>query len=355
MSLERLTIVVPTYNRQKYIFRVIEFWSKTPVHLVILDGSPEPLVFRPDSFESGNLTYHHSPVSIEKRLGESIAFVDSDYVALISDDEFFLTSTCYDCIQFLDQHLDFSACKGQAVGFGWSGRHVYGRQGYPKLMGYGIRSENSAERMSEHMAPYQMASLWAIQRRDVYEACALAISNGEAFSSAAAGEVQVSLITAFMGKVKVLDELMWLRSYENKNIWWNNGNLSIAAWWRDSSKSEEHKRLSASVVLFAKDQSGVMPAGDQVDAAIEEHVSDQEGRSISAGLITKVLKTGLSESQVEFIKKILSKVRKLRNIISHRSQEKALCEYVRESFPSKYAEVSEISELVYKFHTPKEN
>jgi glycosyltransferase domain-containing protein len=355
MSLERLTIVVPTYNRQKYISRLIEFWSKTPVKLVVLDGSPEPHELESDFFESANLVYHHSPVSIEKRFGESIAFADTDYVALISDDEFFLPTTCCDCIQFLDQRLDFSACKGQAVGFGWDGRLVYGMQVYPELMGYGVNSENSVVRMSEHMAPYQMASLWAIQRKDVYQACMRAISSGDAFSSAAAGELQVSLISAFMGKIKVLDKLMWLRSDENKNIWWNTGNLSIAAWWRDSLKEVEHRRFSSSVALFAKDQNEVMPTVDQVNAAIEAYVLDQEGRVKSIGFIRKAVKKTFSKPQIELIKNILNRVRKLRNIISRASKEESLAEYVRENFSSKYDEVRKISEIVYRFHTTKEN
>ena len=86
MSLDRLTIVIPTYCRQEFILRQIRFWSASLVKVVVLDGSPSSYDVDVKSYGGSNFHYHHSPVSIEQRLGQSVEFINTDYVALLSDD-----------------------------------------------------------------------------------------------------------------------------------------------------------------------------------------------------------------------------------------------------------------------------
>ena len=349
MSLERLTVVVPTFNRHEYVYRLINFWSNTQVRILVLDGSPEPH-FDFDCLQRDNFFYHHSPVSIEKRIGDSIAFVDTDYVVLMSDDEFYLPSTCCDCIEFLDQHLDFSACKGQAVGFGWTGQFVYGKQAYPMLFGYGINSDNPGLRMFQHMAPYQMASLWAVQRKDVYVTCAKVISNGESFSSAAAAEIQISLVTAFLGKIKVLDDLMWFRSNENKNIWWESGNVSFASWWRDKAKKSEHERFYHSIRLFSHDEKGVKPTFKELNAAIENYISSMDSKRKNTKLVNHLKKNLinlLNDKRYKSAKKIVFMLLKICHL---RPRHVPLNSYIAENFVNKLAEAKLISEIVKVFH-----
>ena len=42
-SLTRLTVVIPSYERQEYLLRAILFWAGSPSKLIIVDGSEKPL------------------------------------------------------------------------------------------------------------------------------------------------------------------------------------------------------------------------------------------------------------------------------------------------------------------------
>ncbi len=42
-GLERLTVFVPSFGRPEFILRQLVFWSGTAAHLLILDGSPDPI------------------------------------------------------------------------------------------------------------------------------------------------------------------------------------------------------------------------------------------------------------------------------------------------------------------------
>jgi len=42
-NLEKLTVVIPVFNRQSLIDRQINYWSGTGAQIIILDGSIKPL------------------------------------------------------------------------------------------------------------------------------------------------------------------------------------------------------------------------------------------------------------------------------------------------------------------------
>ncbi len=352
-KLEKLTIVIPTFGRQEFISRQIDYWSESSVSLIILDGSTHPWSGKNKIASDSKLIYHHSPVSIQKRLGESLYFVTTEYVVLLSDDEFLLYSALEKCIDFLDKNPDFSCCKGQAIGFKWDGKITYGFEVYPGLKNYVVNSDNGSERMREHMSPYEMATLWSVQRRNVYENCMKAIGSGPAFSSAAASELQVSLISAFMGKVKVLDDLMWLRSFENSNTW---GDMSVNEWWGDASYKAEHLRFQESIISYAKDEkySSNILKNEDVIMAIEAYTNDQEEKNINIQrffylkvffkmMINIFINKENKRNIVIFFKKIKERKNK-------REKLEAL---VWRAYKDNYTEILKIVSLINSFHKNK--
>jgi len=353
MDLKKLTIVIPTYNRPRYIRRALEFWYKTPVQLVILDGSAEPTEL-PDKFKaSENITYYHAPVSLEERLGKSTEFVKTKYAALISDDEFFLPSVLSKCIQFLDDHDDYAACKGLAVSFGWDGRIINWKPINKTLRGYKVVAENPSDRIYEHLSNYAHASLWSVQRRDVYAASMKAVGSGPPFPAGGCAELQVSLITAYMGKIMIVQELMWLRSYENQSTWWKQAPLSIAAWWRDPAYENQHKRFINSVLTYAEEYCNHSPSYEEVEFALEAIVQRAEERLRLGVIKRKEQKRRKPFNLYVFINKYGKII--LNNTIFYKNGYKgySLLSHVRKAYPEKYHEVKEIADMIYKHHTTK--
>ena len=43
MNLSKITIVIPSYERQKYLIKKIKYWSNFEVDVHIVDGSDKPL------------------------------------------------------------------------------------------------------------------------------------------------------------------------------------------------------------------------------------------------------------------------------------------------------------------------
>ena len=247
-DLHKLTIVIPTYERQKFLFRQVEFWKHTNAKVIILDGSAHSWTAFNSKTLPLNIEYFHIPESIERRFGFAISKLNTEYAVLLSDDEMFIPSALQQCIAELDRFQDYVVCKGIAIGFNYSVKQVSGFPVYKNLQGYIIDHERPEDRVNAHMSKYAMAVLWGVTRTSVFKRMLNAMSQGP-FLSAAVGEMQCSIIAAWSGKIKVIDELMWLRSSENKSIWWSFGNLQFHDWFLNpANKSEVQKCLSSVLV-----------------------------------------------------------------------------------------------------------
>ncbi|MDA8692806.1 TIGR00180 family glycosyltransferase [Saprospiraceae bacterium] len=233
-SLSDVTIVIPSFNRPKYLRRANFFWSKYDVRVIILDGSLDEMI---NVKWGNNVEYIHKPISFFKRLRFASTLVDTKYVSLLSDDEFYLPSSIESVLNELDKDSDLVSCGGQCVLFDYSNGKVNGRPFYPKLKNYNVSSVNPLDRMNYHMSNYVPSTLYSIMKVDVWNR-AIDIMTEQIFDVYALTELQFEIATSFYGKTKNINQLFWLRSNENVPVRNEKGldpNKSFYKWW----KSEE--------------------------------------------------------------------------------------------------------------------
>src|SRR5210317_1860826 len=106
--LDKLTIVIFTYNRNEYLKRTINYWLNYNVKLLILDGSSTKL--EDPCLKTKKIKYIYDTTGLYKRLLSSVNYIDTEFVILGSDDEFYLPSALSSCVQFLIKEPSFSNC-----------------------------------------------------------------------------------------------------------------------------------------------------------------------------------------------------------------------------------------------------
>ena len=138
-KLSQLTIIIPTYNRPKYVLRQFKYWQNYPVTVHILDGSEKPLNLKDNYKYQKNCFYHHLPITIEKRFAYAINLIKTDYACLLSDDELFLPSSLNSCITEIENN-NLVACKGRAIEIDYcnKNRTILGFHRYKELYNYSI-------------------------------------------------------------------------------------------------------------------------------------------------------------------------------------------------------------------------
>lgn len=244
-ELEQVTIVIASYERQDYLLRQFIYWNGSGVKLLILDGShfslPQAILDVILSWE--DVTYLHLPISIEARLNEAVDYINTPYVASLSDDDLFLKGALKNLVIELDENSGLSGCIGQSVRFTFDQdqKKINYGHGYPHW-DYLATQDSIKERLAYAMNAYNAATAYGLFRKDIWID---GWGDIKQYSCVYTSEIYQALVTYISGKYKALDELYWLRSEENVPVETYNWNrkLRFHEWFRDGKYQIEKEQF----------------------------------------------------------------------------------------------------------------
>lgn len=308
VDLKKLSIIIPSYNRQEFLLRQMVYWKDTMSEVFIVDESKESL---PDEIVNkfNKITgkfYFHLNLDIYKRLNFLVNKVSKPYQVLLGDDEFHLKNGLVKAIKFLDQNSHYSACIGQSLKYYISKNYkkiTYDR-GY-KHFGYQINSDKIALRLKTAFTNYNSATSYSIHRKELWKK---AWGDMQKTSCKDTAEVEQACKVYISGKFKSIDEVYWLRSYENLSI--NDGNeykdLSFNDWINKKQFSEEKEifitRLSE--FLSKRNSTNIIDSRKIIQEALNVFNDFYKKNNLRTNLFNTAWYKGLI---VYLLKNILSK------------------------------------------------
>ena len=125
--LKKLTVVIPTYNRNYYLSRCLWYHSHFPFgEIIVADSSTEEkevvnreTVRKLVAERGANIRYLEYPPEtgkyggdIYRKWGDAVQHVETEYSQICTDKEFLNPTTLYKCIVFLDEHDDYDMAAG---------------------------------------------------------------------------------------------------------------------------------------------------------------------------------------------------------------------------------------------------
>jgi glycosyltransferase domain-containing protein len=274
-NLSDLTLIMPTYNRQKYALRQMKFWSDSPVKICVLDGTSTSIIEKELKDLGENVHYNHMKSSYEERMRKSVDLINTEYSASLCDDEFFIPSALEKCIGYLKNNGDFIACMGRCMRLNNLNNKVAAKIQYENMKNYSITGNNGKDRMLKHMSPYLHSTMYAVQRAEAWKkSMSIFPSNAIHFSCPYVMEILFELSTCYQGKSIVLDELMWLRSEENAPAHGESRRVKFQDWIQKKIYVEEvllfYKKTMENIAkLYGSDET----IADDFRAAIERYVN----------------------------------------------------------------------------------
>lgn len=343
-ALNRLTLVMPTYERQRYALRSMKFWDLRGPKILVLDGSASSLRNEELSEFGDKIEYYHWPVDMLSRIRQSLPLVKTEFVAFLCDDEFYLPSGLEACISELAENSSLLACSGRALGFYVRNKNLYSRPQYPGLADHQISQHTGEERVRFHMENYVPSHSYAVCRSDLWlNAWSYLTANEQPFF--AASEVQFEIMMSFWGKSKILQALTWLRSYEAEPVRGSetpnlNPKLTIRKFFGESGRSREANR-------FILDLEG------EINRHSLEAISSQDLRDVIESFILSTAKSKKYSARVkEFLPLYI--VRLLRKLLSRSQLETAFYVGVEhldaDGVSIHYRELTEIERCIKLFH-----
>lgn len=238
--LQKLTIVIFSYNRHEYLKRTIKYWSELNVKLLVLDGSDTKL--DDPCTNQNNTKYIYDQRDLYNRLLSSINHINTEFMILSCDDEFYLPSALSECIKFLIGNNDFSSCGGCALSFKTFNKELLGAIEYPDLKNLCLNHNDLSLRIRSHFNNYVPAHLYSVVRSSKWKIICKNVFEKE-YSFFAAWELQIEFLIMVSGKSKIIPELMWLRNKEVPSIRGTSPSMSndvlISEWWYEKNFKDE--------------------------------------------------------------------------------------------------------------------
>lgn len=246
VDLSRFTVVIPTYNREEFVLRQHRYWLESSAKVLILDGSPSAVAV-PSNLRSEQIEYRHDPRPMGERLADVSKLVETEFVALLADDEFFLHSGIEQVIRHLDSHPATIGCVGRCLYFFVDQGRFLMSHAYRDWKPFSDLDRGLLSRLDADLPPNKThMTMYGVFRRDAWNRIMQSAYQRQ-FSCAYTYERLMNLQRTLLGPTDILESLLWMRSKENPPVitkdWQRTGAHSFVNWASDPQFAGEVRKF----------------------------------------------------------------------------------------------------------------
>jgi len=249
-----LSIIIPTYNRHNFLIRTLKYWANKKIIIHVLDGSMKPLAKDILISLSNNINYHHLPIGLLERISYSQNIIKTKYVALLSDDEFYLTSSLKKFISILEINKDLACCSGVTLAYNYdknkkevNGFYLYTYPPFNECKKLNLMQNNPFERLKYHMENYIPIATYNVTRSEYFKKIVNLIGLKE-YKAYASWEIQFEIAMSLFGKIKFIPVIYWIRGWEVSAIRNTSPSMTILNsaddWWNNEMNKNEKDQFS---------------------------------------------------------------------------------------------------------------
>jgi len=222
---DNFSIVIPTYNRDKYLLRILSYFAEHNYEckIVIADSSfEEKKILNQrvvNSFSQLQIEYlsFHPDVNFYQKLADTINSVTTKYCVLCADDDFITHNSMKKCIDFLQRNPEFTAVGGyyydflalkrsnKKKTFYWR-KYLFSSENIENYMT--ITTSEPKDRLSIHFKNY-FPTIYYIHRTDFLQMVYKEVLQNT--SDVRFGEILLDMLTIIHGKIQTLDILYGAR------------------------------------------------------------------------------------------------------------------------------------------------
>ena len=245
--LNKLSIVVLSYNKKLSLKALVNYWSKYPIELIILDGSNKKINLTKKNKHNPNfkLKYYHEPKSYSDRIKKATYIVSREYSLLSADDEIHLPRGIARSIKFLERNAEFNSSMGRCNLIYKTRNNLKIRKAYLKLEDVNTTQihKNMEDRVFHYFNDYICATFYSVTRSHAWK-----INVRNSFSISISCPFAIERLFEFTniahGKCHVHNTVSWIRNGinppvadsggVNKNL---NRSNTLNRWMKMKSKS----------------------------------------------------------------------------------------------------------------------
>jgi len=209
------TVLVPTHERQNYIERIVKYYGKYDVNLVIVDSSKNRCN---TDFDGDKVTYLHLPkMSFYEKIIKACDEINDEFLVLAPDDDFIYYPSIQSSYEKMNTDKRISLCMGEFEFFHVRNvDHIYHRPS-SFLNNNKLMSDSKRVQISHFMSNYSQV-LWSAYRKDVFlksmQLLKLACFENENFI-----EISIASTALSMGNIFYMNKYFGLREETDEEHW----------------------------------------------------------------------------------------------------------------------------------------
>jgi glycosyltransferase domain-containing protein len=247
----KITILVNVHNRHRHLARQLDYIHDHYDRILVCDSSDAEYAGKNDY---PNVEYFYYPHwEYVDKLADIVKKVETPYVHLCADDDFYFPKSIEACVNFLISNPDYASAQGQYVSFHWNGKHFNIAPMYRNLAGRDICGSDVSDRLIEVFRPY-VQMLYAVHHTDNLRQCFIrAGTNG--ITNHRLVELLVSIIAIINGGHKVLPLL-----YGVRETLFNSAGTHVASIddiLKQESLKEEFNRYQKLIAVYLNHKLGI--------------------------------------------------------------------------------------------------
>ena len=287
--LEKLSIVIPTYDRHDFVRRQIGYWANSDVTVHIMDGSPVPMSQEYLEDLTPNIKYHHSNDDFFSRMQSATELVDTQYVAMLGDDDLFVKSGLKRCVEHLDVKTEVFGVVGRSIYFFHQRGVVFGEPKHPEATNYERDIRGGIARLYNLYHPGKIGAIaYGVFRAEQWKP-AIRATYARKYSSGYVYDTFLRTLLTYSGEIEVVEAVTWLCSGENPPIQNQssfNRSIDLIEWFDEPKFKDEvidfKERLASKVSEIHPEEGGViLSAIDFVVGTLEERYRVKATRRVS--------------------------------------------------------------------------
>lgn len=223
--MNKVDIIIPTYNRPDLLARVLDYYSQTgrEFNFIVVDSSNLEIKARNkklvSSYNKLKILYiNNFPQNLQQHIkfAKLVKYVKSKYCVFCADDDFIVPSGIKKCIDFLEKNPSYVAAHGSYIGF-YLYKGLFGYKNFWWNFRYSHHSvidDSPEKRMTSHLNNFTLL-IWAVRRSDVVKECykELLKTDFDPYLLLMYGELLPDILTAIFGRVKRINTFYGARQY----------------------------------------------------------------------------------------------------------------------------------------------
>lgn len=217
----KCTIIIPTYNRPKYLRRILSYYNgfEENYNIIVADSSSNEnkklnkksvLIF--SNLEIQYIDKYLSKIEPSHKITDVLNYINTKYSVLCADDDFIIPKGINRAVNFLENNEDFSVAQGHYIYFYLKNEDKREQKlcwASSIYLDKSITFPEAESRLAFHLSNYQLPTFYAVHRTELLKMIfkdTVKFTDDDRF-----GELLPSMLTLIYGKMKHMDVLYGAR------------------------------------------------------------------------------------------------------------------------------------------------